>query len=213
MGYGIWVLIRSEDSEYMGIEKDAINRLPLYTYNGTVELIRNVADAERAVEVLKSERVLGFDTETRPAFKKGVGYPPALVQLAGKDVVYIFQIGLMGTLMPLVELFKDASVLKTGVAIHDDLVKLKGLETFFEAGFLEITKITEEVGIANKGLRGLTAYLLGVRVSKGMQVSNWGQDTLSEAQIRYAATDAWVSRKIYIKLEREYDIDSLKIKF
>lgn len=185
-----------------GIAKDMINKLPLYRYEGPVEVISSPNDVAHAVKALTKEDLLGFDTESQPSFKRGVTHLPSLIQLAAKDTVFIFQLHSIGGMSVFAPLFENAKIIKAGVGINDDLMRLKKMESFNEAGFMEISRITDRLVISNKGLRGLAGYLLGVRISKNMQLSNWGQKELTRAQVVYAATDAWISREIYMKLSQ-----------
>ncbi len=183
------------------IEKEAINQLPLIAYEGKIEIIKTLESARIACEKLSRETVLGFDTETRPAFNKGESFLPSLVQLAASDCVYLFQLGQIGSLAPLVSIFSNTAILKVGVAIHDDIKALNQIEKFTPAGFVEISTFTSPLGIVNTGLRPLCAIFLGYRISKRAQVTNWARAQLDEAQISYAATDAWISRELYQKLD------------
>ena len=154
---------------------------------------------QAAVEELKNETHLGFDTETRPTFKKGEYYPPALIQLASEHCVYLFRISKTNTLAPLLPVLESPDILKTGVAIKDDVKELRAMEDFAPGGFVEIANITVRLGYENRGLRALAGLLLGGRISKAAQVSNWARPELDQKQISYAATDAWISREIYRK--------------
>lgn len=160
-----------------------------------------------AVEELKKERILGFDTETRPSFKKGQVFPPALVQLATSHAVYLFRICKTKTLQPLVPVLESESIIKTGVAIRDDIKELRSMEDFEPGGFIEVTTLTSKLGYVNKGLRALAGLIMEGRISKAAQVSNWAKEKLEPKQSLYAATDAWVSRELYVRaskrLERE----------
>lgn len=191
-----------EDVIPKGIAKDMINKLPLYRYEGPIEVISSPSDVAHAVKILAKENLLGFDTESQPSFKRGVSHLPSLVQLAAKDIVFIFQLHLIEGMSIFAPLFENPQILKAGVGINDDLMRLKKMAPFNESGFVEISQITDRLVISNKGLRGLAGYLLGVRISKNMQLSNWGQKELTHAQIVYAATDAWISREIYVKLNQ-----------
>jgi ribonuclease D len=70
---------------------------------------------------------------------------------------------------------------------------------------MDLGNIAKKAGIKNHGLRGLAAVLLGLRISKGAQTTNWARDVLTRQQIQYAATDAWVGRKLYLSLEQVVD--------
>lgn len=181
------------------ISKSEINDLPMISWEGPIKLLDTLEEMEQAAESLLKETHLGFDTETRPTFKKGDYFPPSLVQLATQHCVYLFRICKTETWDPLIAIFESESILKTGVAIKDDVKELQAVVPFQAAGFFEVTKLTTELGFENKGLRPLAGLLLNGRISKGAQVSNWAKEELDEKQIRYAATDAWISRELYIK--------------
>jgi len=184
------------------LSKAEINELPLRQYNGPIHLIQNSADAKQAASTLSAETLLGFDTETRAAFRAGDRYSPSLLQLAGADAVFLFQLELTGLIPELCEILSDPDIVKAGVAIRDDLKELRKLAPFQPAGFVELASCAKKAKISNLGLRGLGALLLGFRISKGAQVSNWAKQKLTPGQIAYAATDAWVGREIYLSMDR-----------
>ena len=184
----------------ISISKEKINTLPIFKYNGKIHLIQTDTQAAAAVKELRRERVLGFDIETRPAFQKGESYPPALLQLAGASTVYVFQLLQLRDLKGVRDIFSNAGIVKAGVSLDHDLKKLRERQTFQAAGFVELSELSDRAGIQNNGLRGLAAILLGIRISKGAQRSNWSRSDLSRDQILYAATDAFISREIYLRL-------------
>ena len=189
-----------ETARIVSISRDDINKLPLFKYEGQVHLIQTDSQAAVAVSELCRERVLGFDIETRPTFRKGKSYPPALLQLAGSSAVYVFQLLQLQDLRWFGDLFSDARIIKAGVSLDHDIRKLKERQHFQEAGFVELSTLSDAAGIRNNGLRGLAAILLKLRVSKGAQRSNWSRPDLTREQIVYAATDAFISREIYLRL-------------
>lgn len=184
------------------IDKEKLNDLPLFRFEGPIRVIQADKDVEAAVADLERETILGFDTETRPAFRKGQNYPPALLQLAGHREVYLFQLLKLKNLDPIHRLLANPQIVKTGVAIRDDIRKLREHYEFDAAGFVELSEATQRAGIVNTGLRSLAGILLGIRISKGAQVSNWSRADLSTSQVQYAATDAWVSRCLYEQLHK-----------
>ncbi|MEN8135007.1 MAG: 3'-5' exonuclease [Thermodesulfobacteriota bacterium] len=187
--------------------KDEINSLPIRSYEGKVVVVKTREELDIAVRKLGKETLLGFDTETRPNFKKGQNNLPSLIQLAGEKTVYIFQLQHIKFPANLREILADKTIIKTGVAIDHDLLQLQRFEPFMEGGFAGLARLAKNAGIKNHGLRGLAAVLLNFRISKSAQRSNWGNDTLSNKQINYAATDAWVGREIFLRLEEMGVID------
>lgn len=193
----------AEDRAALRITKESISSLPLAQYTGRVELIETQARVPAAIAELRKERVLGFDTETKPSFTRGISYLPSLVQLAGEHVVYLFRLDDCGGIPSLFPILGDAGILKVGVAVRDDVRYLKERAPFDEAGFVEVSDFTRRAGIENTGLRALAAHYLGMRISKGAQTSNWASKHLTPQQVTYAATDAWVCRLLYLHLERQ----------
>ncbi|MDR2512302.1 MAG: hypothetical protein LBD01_00625 [Puniceicoccales bacterium] len=186
---------------WVRIEKEAIASLPLGQFKGKVVVVESAADARAAVQRLGSEEMLGFDTESRPSFTRGVSYLPSLVQLAAEDVVYLFRLALCGGVSALFPIFCNERILKVGVAVRDDVRGLQERAPFDDAGFVEISEYTRKAGVENTGLRALVAHYLGLRVSKGAQVTNWASNRLTPQQITYAATDAWMSRCLYERIK------------
>jgi ribonuclease D len=184
------------------IDREEINQLPLGRYTGDIRIVHSDAEAVRAVEELSAERVLGFDTETRAAFRKGECYPTSLVQLAGERAVYIFQLAGLARLGGLGAIFESPKIFKAGVSLGYDLKKLKELKHFQEAGMVELETLADRAGIRSNGLRPLSAIVMGVRISKGAKCSDWSRPRLSPDQIAYAATDAWACREICVRLEK-----------
>ena len=184
-------------AEKRKISKAEINELPLIAWEGEIKILESSEEMEAAAVDLANESHLGFDTETRPSFKKGDYYPPALIQLATEYCVYLFRISKTETFDPLLPILESPDILKTGVAIKDDVKELRAMEDFTPGGFVEIADITVKLGYENRGLRALAGLLLQGRISKAAQVSNWARPELDNKQVRYAATDAWISREIY----------------
>lgn len=183
------------------LSKDEINLLPLFHYSGPVTMVRDEEGVRDAVTRLSREPVLGFDTETRPSFVKGKSYSPSLIQVAAPDEIFLFQLKWHALGPELAGLFADASVVKTGVAVHDDMHFLKKLHPFTPANVVDLAEVARKNHIENLSLRALVAFFLGVRISKGEQCSNWGSKGLSPRQVRYAATDAWASLAIYLRMK------------
>ena len=183
--------------EKKSISKDAINNLPIMRWNGKIRVLESLESMQSCVLKLLNESHLGFDTETRPTFKKGEYFRPALIQIASERCVYLFRINKVNTITPLLPILESSKILKTGVAIKDDVKELRAIEEFDPQGFVDISEITVPLGYENRGLRALAGLILGGRVSKASRVSNWARADLDQKQIQYAATDAWISREIY----------------
>ena len=184
------------------MQKDEINERPMKKYEGTVHLIRSESELTDAVSRLEKESILGFDTETRPAYRKGESYLPALLQLAGENEVFIFQLKFTGLPRPLLGILTNSDIIKAGVSLNYDISELRNLAQFEPAGFVDIGSLAKKHGMQNHGLRGLAAVLLGFRISKSAKTSNWASNDLTPSQIIYAATDAWVGRELYLEMQR-----------
>lgn len=184
------------------MSKEEINGCPMDGWNGSIRLVRTGKELETAMSSLAGHTLLGFDTETRPAYVKGESYPPSLLQLANAEEAFLFQINHLGLPEPLRELLADPAIIKAGVSLDYDIRELRKIQLFEAAGFVDLGDLAKKLHIKNHGLRGLAAVLLGFRISKGAQRSNWAKDTLEPHQMRYAATDAWVGRELYLALEQ-----------
>lgn len=196
---------KAQPAAVLPVSKNALMELPMRSYQGRVVLVPKQASAKEAVDSLLHEDVVGFDTESRPSFQKGENYPVSLVQIAGSDTVFLFQLGLLNEedAKEMIRLLSSAKVRKVGIAIRDDVRKLQELIRFAPAGFVEVSEHTRRAGILNAGLRALVGHYLGFRVSKSAQTSNWARKDLDPKQINYAATDAWSSRELYLHLQRQ----------
>ena len=174
--------------------------MPLKYFEGDIKIVRTEKELKNACDILKEECILGFDTETRPSFKKGQFFLPSLIQLAGIKSVFIFQLKKCGFNERLIKILSDPTLIKCGVAVGQDIKDLQKM-TFFEPnGFIDLGEVAQERNLKNYGLRNLTALLLKFRISKSSRTTNWSVNDLSIKQMEYAATDAWVSREIYFKL-------------
>ncbi len=183
------------------MEKDQINALPMWSYTGKVHLLENENQAQAAAQKISQQTIVGFDTETRPAFRKGQKFEPALLQLATDQAVYLFQLKKTGLPAGLLAVLEDRSIVKAGVATRDDIRELQMIQEFQPGGFVDLSEISHRNNLHNHGLRPLSAALLGIRISKKARQSNWANNNLSQAQICYASTDAWLSRELYLKMQ------------
>lgn len=186
------------------ITPEEIDKLELASFPGRITVVDKVgSDFNRAVAYLRSQKVIGFDTETRPCFSPGQPrYGVALLQLSGPERAFLFRLNHLGMHKRLCSLLGDEKIIKVGAAIHDDIRGLQKHRMFSPGGFVDLQKIVSEWGIRDKSVKKMSAIVLGVKISKTQQLSNWEAETLSESQCRYAATDAWVCREMYLRLLR-----------
>tara|TARA_B110000971_G_scaffold17794_2_gene16365 strand:+ start:1688 stop:2269 length:582 start_codon:yes stop_codon:yes gene_type:complete len=182
------------------ITKEDINLLELDKYNGEIILIDTEdALAKACIEIAKSA-IIGIDTETKPSFKKGIINTVALLQIATDKKAYIIRLKKVKMSAQLAAIFSNKEIKKIGIAIFDDLKDLKKLHPFKDESVVDLNLLAPKLGFESIGAKKLSALVLGIRISKRQQVSNWEAQKLSQAQIDYAATDAWICREIYLKL-------------
>jgi len=181
------------------ISPEAVNALPIRRYEGEVHLVATREDAERAAADFAAEHVVGFDTETRPAFRAGQSYPPALVQVASARAVYLFQLARADFSAVLSALLASGKTVKAGVGLADDLRQLRKVFELAPAALVDLGALARSHGVERSGVRTLAALFLGIRIPKGTKTSNWATRTLSPQQIAYAATDAWACRELYVR--------------
>lgn len=186
--------------ELKKIENDRVSKLPLLQFEGEIVLVDNLNDLDRIIPELAIHNVLGFDTETRPTFKKGRSNKVSLLQLATYEKVYLFRLNKIKLPASLIKILEDNNRLKIGVAIKDDIIHLKKLKSFTSNGFIDLQSIIEKNGIGELGLKKMAALVLNRKISKSSQLSNWESEKLTEKQMIYAATDAWESLEIYNRL-------------
>ncbi|MEQ9165045.1 MAG: 3'-5' exonuclease [Fulvivirga sp.] len=180
-----------------------INELELDRFEGEIHLITEEKELKAALKVLSKESVVGFDTESKPAFKKGEFNNISLIQIATETDAYLIRVNKTGITNELHSFLENKNIIKVGVALRDDLRDLNKLRPFTPGGFEELNHLVKDLGIEANGLRKLTAIILGFRISKNAQVSNWENETLTEKQINYAATDAWVCISMHNKLTNQ----------
>ncbi|MBL6447217.1 3'-5' exonuclease domain-containing protein 2 [Fulvivirga sp. 29W222] len=185
------------------ISSEEINELELQRYEGKVHIITQPDQAAKVMQKIANEKVVGFDTETKPAFKKGEYNHVSLIQIATSTEVFLIRVNLTGLTNEIIAFLSNKKLVKIGVALRDDIKDLRKLRDFTPAGFTELNKIVKSIGIESNGLRKLAAIILGFRISKSAQISNWESEKLSDKQVNYAATDAWVCIEMYRELERK----------
>jgi ribonuclease D len=181
------------------ISREAMLELPITRYEGEIRLVETAQELEHAAADIFQEASLGFDTETRPAFRKGESHPPALAQVATARAVYLFPLQRLDFSRTLAELLAERAIVKAGVALAEDLRQLQGLFAFQPAGVMDLGHAAKRHGMKQTGLRNLAGIFLRVRVAKGAKTTNWAARRLTAQQMTYAATDAWICRELYLK--------------
>lgn len=182
------------------IDADVIKDLPVAGFEGRVVVVNNHDKLLKACEHLSEQSIIGFDTETRPSFKAGVSYNVSLIQLSTADTCYLIRLNSVPMERPLMKILESRKILKVGVDVQGDIRNLNKIRHFRAGGFVELQKEVEAFGIEDKSLRKMAAIILGVGVSKAQRLSNWEAKELTAAQLRYAATDAWICLEMYKKL-------------
>lgn len=165
------------------------------SFPGKIHEIRN--DREMEAVDFTGIQALGFDTETKPSFKKGDDFKTAILQLASDDVAYLFRLHHISRFEKIREVLENAQVLKVGAAISHDLKQLQRIFPFRPMGFIDIQKIAKEKKLNNMGLKGMTEEVLGAQLTKGPKMTNWERLDLTHVQLVYAATDAWIGLELY----------------
>ena len=181
----------------ISIPKNIIGELSAAEFKGRIQVIDNAADARAAVRYLSRQPIVGFDSETRPSFRRGNTHNVALVQLSNHDICFLFRINKIGFVEPLRNFLQLDSVVKIGLSIKDDFHGLHKLGEFEPGGFVELQDYVREFGIADASLQRIYAILFGERISKGQRLTNWEAAELTAAQQHYAALDAWSCIRIY----------------
>ncbi len=183
------------------ISNEQIKDLPLIYFPGHIHVIDSAEKVGFAYQRLKNAQILGFDTETRPAFRKGQSYSLSLVQLATEKDCFLFRINMISFPQELREILENEKIIKVGFDLSSDFHQLRRkVKDITPKGFVDLQKYAKEFGLKNMSLKKLTAILLGHRLSKRQRLSNWEQRRLTEGQLVYAATDAWVTLILYKKL-------------
>ena len=182
------------------ITKEEIEKLPLDYFKGEIVVVENKKDVKNCVQELSKNRAIGFDTETKPSFRKGKMNKVSLLQLSTENKAFLFRLHYTGLPDSLRKLLSNPDIIKIGAAIHDDIKDLQAIKHFAPTSFIDIQQYVKQFHIEDSGIKKLGAIVLNIRISKSQQVSNWENKILTEKQINYAATDAWICLAIYNKL-------------
>jgi ribonuclease D len=187
------------------ISREAMLELPIRRYEGEIRLVETAQALERAAADIFQEESIGFDTETRPSFRKGESHPPALAQVATARVVYLFPLQRLDVSATLGELLAERAIVKAGVALGEDLRQLQSLFAFEPAAVTDLGHVAKRHGLKQTGVRNLAGIFLGARIAKGAKTTNWAARRLTQQQMTYAATDAWICRELYLRF-RELEL-------
>lgn len=185
---------------FIKTEKQLISTLPRFLYEGPIYVIQSEAEAKRAIKVLQNADVVGIDTETRPSFRKGVTHRVALLQLSTREVCFLFRLNVMGFPPCLIDYLANPLTIKVGLSLKDDFMMLRQRKDFKPDGFIDLQKYVAEMGIQDMSLQKLYANVFRQKISKNARLTNWEADALTEAQQRYAATDAYACIMLYDEL-------------
>lgn len=199
---------------YNKFDKATINALPLVEYPHKINVILNEYEAERAVEYLLTCDILGVDTETKPAFRRGQNHKVALLQVATRDQCFLFRLNHFGMPQSLIKLLSNRMVPMVGLSWHDDIISLHRRAEFTPGWFIDIQDIIGNLGIEDKSLQKLYANIFGEKISKRQRLTNWEADVLTDKQKEYAAIDAWACINLYdeiMRLMATKDYDLIKV--
>ena len=197
------------------LTKAEIAQMPKVQFEGRIFLVYTEADTDKAVEYLRTQTIVGVDTETRPSFKRGLTHKVALLQIATTDTCFLFRLNRIGMPESLQE-FLMSDVLKIGLSLKDDFMMLRRRKDVHaeEGNWIELQDYVGRFGIEDRSLQKIYANLFGQKISKSQRLSNWEAETLTEGQMRYAATDAWACVQIYnclAEMERTGDYEVVKV--
>lgn len=192
--------MKEQSDDRITISNEEVNQLPLGAFEGEVIVLSDPNSLTDVFEEINSHHYVGFDTETKPVFVRGHHNKVAILQIALPEKVFLIRLMATGITPEIVRFLQSEVILKAGVAIRDDIKALQLLKRFKPAGFVELAHLAKEAGLEVESVKKLAALLLGFRISKSAQTSNWEAEQLNEKQISYAATDAWVCLEVYRKL-------------
>ncbi|MDR1553775.1 MAG: 3'-5' exonuclease domain-containing protein 2 [Prevotellaceae bacterium] len=182
------------------IKNEEVNLLECRSFDGEIIVVDSQTKLDKAIEYLQDQPYIGFDAEARPRFIKGSKRHIALLQFATDNKAFLVRVDILGLQKNIIDIFESKKVIKVGSGMTDDMYALKKMKRFNPACFVDLQEYTKKFGIMDNSLRKITAIVLGFRISKSQRLSNWEKDEYTNAQKRYAATDAWVCYEMYKKL-------------
>lgn len=183
------------------ISNEDVAQLEPVRFGGEIVVVETLRDLLRACEVLSAQKVIGFDTETRPSFTAGMMNKVALLQLSTDDVCFLIRLNKVPLDKAIVAILHNENIKKVGAAVQNDILGLNALRRFKARGFIDLQNEVARFGIEDRSLRKLSGIIIGKKVSKAQRLSNWEAQTLTPQQQQYAATDAWVCIEILRRLQ------------
>lgn len=187
---------------YEKIDKTKITDMPLAAFEGRIWVVDSPVEAEKAVEFLRKQPIVGIDTETRPSFRRGVTYKVALLQISTEELCFLFRLNRIGLVPCLIQLLQDSAVCKVGLSLRDDFQRLRELVDLQVSNYVDLQQVAARMGLKDMSLQKLFANFFGRKISKRQRLSNWEADVLTDAQKKYAATDAWACIKLYQNMQQ-----------
>lgn len=181
----------------LSIDKSTVSQLPVSAFGGEIITIQTVEQAEEAISDLEQYSMVGFDTETKPSFKKGKPNKVALLQLSTDERCYLFRLNIIGVPDSIVRFLENEKILKIGLSVRDDFHVMHRTSTVEPKSFIELQDFVKKYNIADISLQKIFAIIFGRKISKSQRLTNWEADELSNGQKVYAATDAWACLRIY----------------
>lgn len=185
---------------FIKTDKTFIVSLPRFTFDGKIVVVQSERETRQAIDYLSHCDIVGFDTETRPSFQKGVVHKVALLQISSENICFLFRLCMTGLMPEVIRFLSDKNIIKVGLSLSDDFMMLKKRAVFTPGGFIDLQTYVREMGIEDQSLQKIYANLFHQRISKRAQLRNWEADVLDEAQKLYAATDAYACLKLYKEL-------------
>lgn len=186
------------------ITKEEIAELPIEEFNGQIEIVQTIEEAKKALEILKEQKLLGFDSETKPSFVKGKINNVCLIQLSTLSTCYLFRINMADMLSDIIsEIMENENIMKIGLSLKDDFSGINKLQNFSPNNFIDLQKYVKQFGITDNSLSKIYAIVFNKKISKSQRLTNWEAETLTDKQMKYAALDAWAALVIYQQLKNE----------
>lgn len=195
--------ITNNNNELIHISKEDIANLEKDSFGGKIVVIISKEEAKKAISYLSTQKIVGIDTESKPMFKKGGKNKIALLQISTNETCFLFRLNIIGITDDIKYFFENENISKVGLSLKDDFLMLHKAAAFEPKNFIDIQAIIEDYGIGDKSLQKIYAILFGKKISKTQRLSNWEADSLSDAQKRYAATDAWAVLRIFEKISNK----------